>query len=175
VARYIMGPNYGKPSVVLGHEPHESGHLHIAEAFNARKMRAAEIPSANSHASAFALAKVASVMAHAGEAHGVRLLSAETYSHAISNPTDKHDKAIMAKTTFVKGGWARFGNKFAFGHNRKDYLGWFGIGGSVCQWHDELKIGFGYANTLINVQLGNENGSLLQKEVAACAIKLRNA
>ena len=131
MARYIMGPNYGKPSVVLGHEDHESGHLHIADAFNARKMRAAEIPSANSHASAFALAKVASVMANNGEAHGVRLMKTETYSHALSNPTDKHDKAIMAKTTFVKGGWARFGNKFAFGYNRKDFIGWFGI--SVAQ------------------------------------------
>lgn len=173
LVRLIMGPSYGKPPVVLGHEDHESGHLHLADAFNAKKMRAAEIPSANSHASAFALAKVASVMANNGEAHGVRLLRPETYAHAISNPTHKRDNAIMANTTFVKGGWAIFGNEFAFGENRKDFIGWFGIGGSVCQWHNELKIGFGYTNTLISVQLGNENGSLLQKEIVTCVRKLQ--
>ena len=30
-------------------------------------------------------------------------------------------------------------------HNgREDYVGWFGLGGSVFQWHPQLKIGFGY-------------------------------
>ena len=92
-----------------------------------------QAPSANGHASAFALAKVASVMAMRGSAHGVSLLSEETYKRATGNVTEKKDMTLSATTKFNRGGWSIFDTKF--GYFRHGSIGWFGIGGSALQWH----------------------------------------
>ncbi len=56
---------------------------------------------------------------------------------------------------------------------RDGYYGWFGMGGSIFQWHPELEIGFGF--TLNNIYWFdglNCKGAYLQKEVVDCARKL---
>ena len=35
-------------------------------------------------------------------------------------------------------------DKDHFNKNREGYFGWFGYGGSIMQWHPELKIGFAF-------------------------------
>ena len=52
---------------------------------------------------------------------------------------------------------------------REGYYGWFGYGGSVVQWHPELKIGFAFIPTLLTgVEMVNQRGAVLQKIVKDC-------
>ena len=169
--RLIFGPDYGKPSVV--HGDGEDEFMYLTDLFNSKRIREAEIPSANGHASAFALAKLASVMANGGSAHGVTLLKPATFELALSNATVKHDKSLFTETKFVKGGWAVFDGKFAFGKYRQGFIGWFGLGGSVLQWRNDLKIGFGYTNTLVGAEIGNKNGALIQHKVIECTKRVK--
>ena len=34
---------------------------------------------------------------------------------------------------------------------REDWTGWFGLGGSVMQWHSDLGIALGFTNSLLHV------------------------
>ena len=46
---------------------------------------------------------------------------------------------------------------------REGYYGWFGVGGSVFNWHPELKIGFGYVPTYLNwLDLQNGKAAKIQ-------------
>ena len=57
---------------------------------------------------------------------------------------------------------------------RKGYFGWYGMGGSVMQWHPELKIGFGYVPTLFQwYDAQNKKGAKLQKVVVECVKGLK--
>ena len=50
--------------------------------------------------------------------------------------------------------------------NNNGYIGWMGMGGSVFQWHPELKIGFGFNPFTHNHLDGNcYRGSRMQKIV----------
>jgi hypothetical protein len=56
---------------------------------------------------------------------------------------------------------------------REGYIGWAGLGGSVFQWHTELKIGFGYVPWEFNLlDLYNLKGKWLQAEVKKCVLEL---
>ena len=58
---------------------------------------------------------------------------------------------------------------------RDGFVGWMGFGGSVMQWHPELKIGFGYIPTCLHwYDLENLRGGKLQKKAIECT-KLINA
>ena len=171
---FFKGKNAPSLSLALDEDAISNGPWGVStvQLFNHDLIREAEIPSANGHASAYALAKVASVMAHRGDAHGVRLLNSGTYDKAVGNATVKYDRAISQTTKFTAGGWHIFDSAFAFGHNRHGSIGWFGIGGSALQWHDELKMGFGYAGTLQGAELGNKNSSIVQNEIVKCAKRI---
>ena len=101
-------------------------------------MRAAEIPSANCHASARAMAKLGALMAGNGTLNNLTIMSNKTVHLAQGNPNEKYDKVVKATTKFTTGGWAVFDSDF--GCNRQGSIGWFGIGGSVLQWHRELNV-----------------------------------
>ena len=56
--------------------------------------------------------------------------------------------------------------------NRYGYYGWIGYGGSIVQWHPELKIGFAFLPTLLNTtEMFNERGAVLQQLVVDCTKK----
>ena len=56
---------------------------------------------------------------------------------------------------------------------REGFIGQMGFGGSVIQWHPELKIGFGYVPFDLNIlDRRNIRGAILQKAVKECVIKL---
>lgn len=171
VARMLFGPHYAKPTLVVGEEHGVADDAYVVDVFNHPVVRAAEIPSANGHASAYALAKVASVMAAGGAAHGVKLLAEPTYAAATGKVSRKYDRAVMSHTKFTTGGWNVFDS--AFGFYRHGSIGWFGINGTVLQWHEELKIGFGYTCTLMAAELGAKNSSLVQNEVIRCAQQMQ--
>ena len=56
---------------------------------------------------------------------------------------------------------------------RDGFVGWMGFGGSVFQWHPDLKIGFAYTPTYLQVlDLNNNRARMLQQEVVKCAKNL---
>ena len=56
-----------------------------------------------------------------------------------------------------------------FNKNREGFYGWFGLGGSIVQWHPELQIGFAFIPTFLNVpDLLNSRGAVLQQIVKDC-------
>ena len=79
---------------------------------------------------------------------------------------------------FTKGGINYYKNppdatnvdKNDFNKNREGHYGWFGIGGSIMQWHPELKIGFAFIPTYLNItERFNNRGAVLQQIVKDCA------
>jgi len=83
-------------------------------------------------------------------------------------------KLFTASFKFTQGGVCQFEDEVSQG--RGGYFGWMGFGGSVFQWHPELKIGFGYVPTLLTwIDLANNKGRLLQEEVRKCAAALNKA
>jgi CubicO group peptidase (beta-lactamase class C family) len=164
--RGLFGPKYTRSTLVLG-----EGHpefLDVVRLFNHPLTREAEIPSANMHASARALAKVASVLAHDGAAHGVQLLSEQTSQVAQGGLRREYDEVLYTHTTFSKGGWCHFDDPKLAG-DRQGSMGWFGLGGSAIQWHSEMKVGFGYTCNMIKADLQNGHSALVQRAVLDCA------
>ena len=103
--------------------------------FNDLFIAAAKAPSANMHANARALARLAAVMAGDGTALGVTLLSPATVEegHLVTEADVKFDSVLNAPTKFNRGGWNVFDNH-DFCHHRHGMVGWFGIGGAVLMW-----------------------------------------
>ena len=65
----------------------------------------------------------------------------------------------MLRSNFTIGGVNYFKNfsdptwieSEKFNKNREGYYGWFGIGGSILQWHPEMQIGFAFIPTYLNL------------------------
>ena len=52
---------------------------------------------------------------------------------------------------------------------REGWYGWFGLGGSLMQWHPDLKIGFGFCPSFMNAEdVLNQRGATLQNIVKQC-------
>ena len=110
---------------------------------NTRAWRAAEIPSANGHATARAVARIYSALAAGGAIDGVRLLSAQTIDEATAEASSGED--------FVLGRPSRFGLGFqltqperSLGPNHRSF-GHFGAGGSLGFADPDARLSFGYA------------------------------
>ncbi len=59
--------------------------------------------------------------------------------------------------------------------DRQGYLGWGGFGGSLFQWHPDLKIGFGYVPSRSNwYDFANLKSGELQAVVTKCAEESNN-
>ena len=109
---------------------------------NTRVWRAAEIPSANGHATARAVARVYAALAAGGAVDGVRILRPETIDEAIAEAS--------AGIDFVLGRPSRFGLGFQLtqperplGPNPRTF-GHFGAGGSLSFADPDLGLAFGY-------------------------------
>lgn len=110
---------------------------------NTRDWRAAQIPSANAHATARAVARIFSALAMAGAVDGVRILQPETIAEATAEAS--------SGTDFVLGRPSRFGLGFQLtqrerplGPNPRSF-GHFGAGGSLGFADPDAKLAFGYA------------------------------
>jgi hypothetical protein len=85
-------------------------------------------------------------------------------------------------TRFTQGGVASFSHvsnpsstlDSGLNNGREGFFGWMGLGGSLFQWHPELRIGFGYVPTSLNVlDIVNERGKSYQAEMLKCVDKLK--
>jgi CubicO group peptidase (beta-lactamase class C family) len=110
---------------------------------NSREWRAAEIPAANGHTNARALARLYGAVARGGEVDGVRVLAREAIGRCHSEESNGPDEVLLINTRFSTGfmltqpqdEWGP--NPHTFGHP--------GAGGSLGFADPDAKIGFGYA------------------------------
>jgi CubicO group peptidase (beta-lactamase class C family) len=111
-------------------------------AVNARAWRGAEIPAANGHTTARALARLYGALADGGQADGVRILSPAAITHCHEEESAGTDEVLMVPTRFSTGFMLTqphdpLGpNPHAFGHP--------GAGGSLGFADPDAKLGFGY-------------------------------
>ncbi len=117
---------------------------------NTRAWRAAEIPAANGHGTASALARVYGALARGGELDGVRLLEPESIERALTEQASGTDAVLRFPMRYGLGFMLRQDmmplspNPRAFGHP--------GAGGSIGMADPDAKVGFGY--TMNQMQMG---------------------
>ncbi len=110
---------------------------------NTREWRAAEVPAANGHGNARALATVYGALARGGEVGGVQVLQRETIEDARKEQSNGEDAVLMIPSRFGRGfflelpEYALTPNTTLFGHP--------GLGGSFGLADPEAKVGIGYA------------------------------
>lgn len=143
--------------------------------FNEDQVAMGETPSANTHANARGLAKVAAMLSLKGQLGDRRYLSEEAWA-ALHDKTTASSMGFFS-THFSQGGVARFVDlpetasslEKGLNQGREGFYGWMGLGGSLFQWHPDLQIGFGYVPTSLNIiDLVNERGKAYQAEVKRC-------
>jgi CubicO group peptidase (beta-lactamase class C family) len=109
---------------------------------NSRAWRGAEIPGANGHGTARALARLYGAIANGGDADGVHVLGPEAASRAAVEQSRGPDRVLQLSTRFGLGFMlSQPGNAFgpndgAFGHP--------GAGGSIAFADPKARVGFSY-------------------------------
>lgn len=166
-------PFYWRSTAVRNPAPLEG--MKGVEIFNEPIVRRGETPSANTHASARGLAKIAAMMSAGGRFDGREYVTPAAWEAL-------HGEATLARlgfshANFTQGGVNRFvetgpghtRTERAFNLGREGFFGWMGLGGSIFQWHPEHEIGFGYVPTALHlVDVLNERGKVYQAEVLRC-------
>jgi CubicO group peptidase (beta-lactamase class C family) len=148
---------------------------HSIRLFDTAAVAQAEIPSAGAKCSARGLAKLAAVMANGGVFEGQRLLSEDAWQqlHAAS----VRRKMTLIHAGFTQGGLAAYDMEgvqassldASLSAGREGFYGWMGYGGSVFQWHPELRIGFAYVPTALNaLDFFNQRAKWYQQAVVNC-------
>jgi CubicO group peptidase (beta-lactamase class C family) len=111
-------------------------------AVNARAWRGAEIPAANGHTTARALARLYGALGDGGQVNGVRVLSPEAITRCHSEESAGTDEVLLVPTRFSTGFMLTQAhdpigpNAHAFGHP--------GAGGSLGFADPDAQLGFGY-------------------------------
>ena len=161
------GTTRGAPTPIAG--------LQQLSVFDSPAMSQGEVPSAGAKCSARGLAKLAAIMASGGRQFGQQILGTQAHASLHDLPVER-DMLVLG-TTFTQGGLATFPPPRAkdrpldigLNRGREGFFGWMGLGGSIFQWHPELKIGFAYVPTSLNaLDIVNERGKAYQAEVVAC-------
>jgi CubicO group peptidase (beta-lactamase class C family) len=112
------------------------------DAVNSREWRAAEIPAANGHTNARALARVYGVLASGGALNGTRLLSQTAIDGALVEQSDGPDAVLPLYTRFGLG-FMLSTPKEKMGPNPRTF-GHGGMGGSMAFADPDARLGFGY-------------------------------
>jgi CubicO group peptidase (beta-lactamase class C family) len=110
---------------------------------NTREWRAAEIPAANGHGNARAVARLYGALARGGELDGVRVLSPEAIERATVEQAYGPD-AVMGLNLRAALGFFLTSPDAKLGPNPRAY-GHGGAGGSLGFADPDAKVGFGYA------------------------------
>jgi CubicO group peptidase (beta-lactamase class C family) len=113
---------------------------------NTRGWRAAEIPSANGHANARAVARIYSALACGGTVGGVRLLRLDTIADATTEAAAGLDAVLRRPSRFGLG-FQLTQLERPLGPNPRSF-GHFGAGGSLGFADPEARLAFGYTMNL---------------------------
>ena len=131
------------------------------ETVNSRAWRGAEIPGANGHSSARALARIYGALACGGELDGVKIISPASLPRCYTEQSKGTDEVLKFPTRFSLGYMlsqpgAQLGpNQRSFGHP--------GAGGSLGFADLDAKVGFGYVMN----QMGDAAAALMDPRCAA--------
>ena len=109
---------------------------------NTPEWRQAEIPSTNMHASASAVARMYSALAHGGSVDGIHLISHETLAIATTEVSHGEDRVLGRISRFAHGFQIPIPER-GFGPHPEAF-GHFGAGGSVGFCDPVSRVGFGY-------------------------------
>ena len=135
----------------------------------------AQIPSAGAKCSARGLAKLAAAMANGGQIQGQTVLGRSAMEAVHADPVER--SMTIMQNSFTQGGLAQFKESDAakgpleagVSAGRGGFYGWFGLGGSVFQWHPKHRIGFAYVPTALNpIDVFNERGKSYQRNSPLC-------
>ena len=118
---------------------------------NSREWRAAEIPAANGHTNARALARVYSALSRGGELDGVRILDRSTIEAAIVEQANGVDAVLGAQSRFALG-FGLDSEQWTYRPGR--VFGHTGAGGSVGLADLDNRLSFSYTMN----QMKNEAG-----------------
>ena len=131
------------------------------EVVNSREWRGAEIPGANGHSTARALARIYGTLACGGELDGVKIISSASLPRCYTEQSKGMDEVLKFPTRFSLGYMlsqpgAQLGpNQRSFGHP--------GAGGSLGFADLDAKVGFGYVMN----QMGGAAASLIDPRCSA--------
>jgi len=158
-----------EPTPFLG----KSSMKELVEYYNEPAIQCGESSSTNTHASARGLAKLAGMMACGGRMDGTDFFGRGAWD-------DMHTGSVTWEqpfsTSFTRSGLNAFGassvdtfmDKTA-SKGREGFYGWMGLGGSLFQWHPELRIGIGFVPTLLHgLDFANERSKTYQAEAMNC-------
>ena len=121
----------------------------------------AEIPAANGHGNARAVAKIHSVLANYGESNGVRLLSEETARSVMVPRISGHDQTLGMNVSYGLG----FG-LIPAENNRRHLCFWGGWGGSSAIIDQDHRISISYVmNKMHSGLTGDERGFAISRAV----------
>jgi len=110
---------------------------------NTLEWRAAEIPAANGHGNARAVARLYGALARGGELDGVRVLSPQAIARATEVQATGPD-AVMGLPLHMALGWVVSSPEAPLGPNTRAF-GHGGAGGSLGFADLDARVGFGYA------------------------------
>ena len=110
---------------------------------NTREWRGAEIPAANGHGNARAVARLYGALARGGELDGVRVLSPEAIERATVEQASGRDE-VMGLNLRIALGFVLTSPDATLGPNSRAF-GHSGAGGSLGFADPDAKVGFGYA------------------------------
>ncbi len=117
----------------------------LTGAVNTRRWREAELPAANGHGNARALATIYGAMSRGGECGGVRLLSSEGVERSAAEQVRSVDRVMGFETRRAMGFILNTpGGRYHWGPNLRTF-GHSGAGGSLGFADPDARIGFGYA------------------------------
>ena len=119
-----------------------------------RGWRGAEIPAANGHATARALARVYGGAANGGEIDGIHVLSPDTMANAIIEQSNGPDACLQMETRFGLG-WMLTADFMPLGPNPRAF-GHPGAGGSLGYADLDAGIGFGYTMNQMQANLSGD-------------------
>ena len=121
---------------------------------SSRGWRAAEIPAANGHATARALARVYGGAANGGAIDGIHVLSPDTIANAIIEQSNGPDACLQIETRFGLG-WMLTADFMPLGPNPRAF-GHPGAGGSLGYADLDAGIGFGYTMNQMQANLSGD-------------------
>jgi CubicO group peptidase (beta-lactamase class C family) len=122
---------------------------------NTRAWRAAEIPAANGHGTARALAHVYGALARGGEVDGVRVLSQPAIERATSEQAFGTDAVLAPLQTRFGLGFFLTHPMIPFGPNPRAF-GHPGAGGSVAFADPDTRLGFAYVMNQMQAGLSGD-------------------
>ena len=121
---------------------------------NTREWRAAELPAANGHSNARAVARLYAMLANGGELDGVRLLSPAAIENARTEQSAGVDVVLVRENRYALG-FSLPSPSFQISKNPRAF-GNVGLGGALGFSDPEARLSFGYA--MNQMSLGEPGG-----------------